>query len=75
MNPHIHWFDGVSVGSILASIAGLLPSFLTVVATLMAIGWYGMMMIDWVAKRREMKAAALATAKEKELAKTPPTLV
>ena len=60
MTSHVHWMDGVSAGSILAALTGVLPTVLTLLATTMAIIWYVMMISDWLQTRREKHTAHLA---------------
>ena len=60
MNSNLSWMDGVSVGSIMAALTGMLPVALTTLATLLAIIWYGMMINDWVQTRRDKRAATIA---------------
>ena len=60
MPIHVHWMDGVSAGSILAALTGVLPTVLTLLATTMAIIWYVMMISDWLQIRREKHTAHLA---------------
>lgn len=46
---HMAWVgDGVSIASIVAAFAGLLPA----IATIGAIIWYAIMIYDWFDKRR-----------------------
>ena len=53
MTSHVHWMDGVSAGSILAALTGVLPTVLTLLATTMAIIWYVMMISQCLQTRRE----------------------
>ncbi len=49
----IHWMDGISVGTIAATILGWLPH----VATALAIGWYAALFYDrWKAKKKAESA-------------------
>ena len=61
MPIHVHWMDGVSAGSVLAALTGVLPTVLTLLATTMAIIWYVMMISDWLQTRREKHTAHLAS--------------
>lgn len=55
--------DGVSLAGIPAlavAIANVLPTILTVLATVAGLIWYTMMIIDWVGARKIRRAQATA---------------
>ena len=55
--------DGVSLAGIPAlavAIANVLPTVLTVLATVVGLIWYTMMIIDWVGARKIRRAQATA---------------
>ena len=60
---HLSWMDGVSLAGIPAlavAIANVLPTVLTVLATIVGLIWYTMMIIDWVGARKIRRAQATA---------------
>ena len=60
VNTHLSWMDGVSIGSVVAALSGVLPTVLTLLATTLAIIWYALMISDWMWARRDRRAALVA---------------